>query len=198
MRVRVVPELGDERMALEDRLHDPALYAGAAPVHQAQLAETRFMRRAHELFDDGGNVLRGEGVKIQLGLDRDFMGHHALVWEYRNEVTLETFPNPRPERDYEIDIRCPEFTSMCPKTGLPDFGEIRIQYVPDQICIELKALKYYLLEYRNKGIFYEAATNQILDDLVAACRPRRMTVTSAYSARGGITTSIVAEYRLGV
>jgi len=112
--------------------------------------------------------------------------------------TLETFPNPRPERDYEIDIRCPEFTSMCPKTGLPDFGEIRIRYLPDKACIELKALKYYLLEYRNKGIFYEAATNQILDDLVAACRPRRMTVTGAFSARGGITTSVVAEYRAPV
>ena len=87
---------------------------------------------------------------------------------------------------------------MCPKTGLPDFGEIRIQYVPDQTCIELKALKYYLLEYRNKGIFYEAATNQILDDLVAACRPRRMTVTGAFSARGGITTSVVAEHRTAV
>ena len=113
-------------------------------------------------------------------------------------TSLETFPNPRPERDYEIDIRCPEFTSMCPKTGLPDFGEIRIQYVPDRQCIELKALKYYLVEYRNKGIFYEAATNQILDDLVAACRPRRMTVTGAFTARGGITTSVVAEYKSAV
>lgn len=113
-------------------------------------------------------------------------------------MTIETFPNPRPDRDYDVDIRCPEFTSMCPKTGLPDFGEIRIQYVPDQTCLELKALKYYLLEYRNKGIFYEAATNQILDDLVAACRPRRMTVTGAFSARGGITTSVVAEYRAAV
>lgn len=113
-------------------------------------------------------------------------------------MTIETFPNPRPDREYDIDIRCPEFTSMCPKTGLPDFGEIRIEYVPDQTCIELKALKYYLLEYRNKGIFYEAATNQILDDLVAACRPRRMTVTGAFSARGGITTSVVAEYRAAV
>jgi len=108
---------------------------------------------------------------------------------------LETFPNPRPERDFEIAISCPEFTSVCPKTGLPDFGEIRITYVPGDRCIELKALKYYLLEYRNKGIFYEAATNQILDDLVAACRPRRMTVTGEFTARGGITTSIIAEFR---
>jgi len=107
---------------------------------------------------------------------------------------IETFPNPRPERDYEIDIRCPEFTSMCPKTGLPDFGEIRITYVPDAACIELKALKYYLLGYRNLGIFYEAATNKILDDLVAACQPRHMTVTGAFSARGGITTNVVAKY----
>src|SRR6185295_6176777 len=107
---------------------------------------------------------------------------------------LETFPNPRPDRDYEIAINCPEFTSMCPKTGLPDFGEIRIRYVPDRACIELKALKYYLLEYRNRGIFYEAATNEILDDLVAACQPRRMTVTGAFTARGGITTNIVATY----
>jgi 7-cyano-7-deazaguanine reductase len=107
---------------------------------------------------------------------------------------LETFPNPRPERDYQIDIRCPEFTSMCPKTGLPDFGEILITYTPDQSCIELKSLKYYLLAYRSEGIFYEAATNKILDDLVAACAPRRMRVTGAFSARGGITTSVVAEY----
>jgi 7-cyano-7-deazaguanine reductase len=110
-------------------------------------------------------------------------------------ATIETFPNPRPERDYTIDIRCPEFTSMCPKTGLPDFGEIRIDYIPDRTCIELKALKFYLLDYRNQGIFYEAATNRILDDLVAACAPRRMTVTGAFTARGGITTTVVAEYR---
>ena len=107
---------------------------------------------------------------------------------------LETFPNPRPERDYEIAIDCPEFTSMCPKTGLPDFGTIRIRYTPDRTCVELKALKYYLLEYRNRGIFYEAATNQILDDLVNACQPRRMTVEGDFSARGGITTKVVVSY----
>ena len=78
--------------------------------------------------------------------------------------TIETFPNPRPERDYEISIQCPEFTSVCPKTGLPDFGEIRISYVPDAQCVELKSLKYYLIEFRNRGIFYENVTNQILDD----------------------------------
>ena len=111
------------------------------------------------------------------------------------KASLETFPNPRPERDYEIEIRCPEFTSVCPKTGLPDFGEIVIRYVPDHACIELKALKYYLVGYRNEGIFYEAATNRILDDLVAACAPRRMTVTGAFTIRGGIATTVVAEYK---
>ena len=109
-------------------------------------------------------------------------------------ATVDTFPNPHSERNYEIAIRCPEFTSICPKTGLPDFGEIRITYVADQLCVELKALKYYLIEYRNRGIFYEAATNQILDDLVAACRPRRMTVVGNFSVRGGITTSVTAIY----
>ena len=108
--------------------------------------------------------------------------------------TLETFPNPRPEREYEIAIRCPEFTSLCPKTGLPDFGEIGITYVPDQRCLELKALKYYLIEFRNRGIFYEHVTNQILDDLVAACEPRRMRVVGDFSVRGGIKTQVTTAY----
>ena len=107
---------------------------------------------------------------------------------------LETFPNPRPERDFEIAIDCPEFTSVCPKTGLPDFGTIRIRYVPGERCIELKALKYYLVAFRNEGIFYEAVTNRILDDLVDACRPRRMTVIGDFTARGGISTRVTAEY----
>ena len=107
---------------------------------------------------------------------------------------LETFPNPRPGREFEIAINCPEFTSVCPKTGLPDFGEIRITYVPDAHCIELKALKYYLIGFRNRGIFYEQATNEILDDLVAALHPRRMTVVGDFSVRGGIKTVVTAEY----
>ena len=107
---------------------------------------------------------------------------------------IETFPNPSPERDYEIAIRCPEFTSVCPKTGLPDFGEIRITYVPDDRCIELKALKLYMVGFRSQGIFYEAVTNRILDDLVAACRPRRMTVVGDFSVRGGISTQVTADY----
>ena len=109
-------------------------------------------------------------------------------------AAIETFPNPNPARDYEIDIRCPEFTSVCPKTGLPDFGEIRIRYVPDERCIELKALKYYLLEFRDKGIFYEQVTNQILDDLVGVCAPRRMTVTGDFTPRGGIKTTVTVTY----
>ena len=111
--------------------------------------------------------------------------------------TLQTFPNPRPERDYEIQIQCPEFTSVCPMTGLPDFGEIRITYVPDASCVELKSLKYYIVEFRNKGIFYEQVTNQILDDLVALLQPRRMTVVGDFSVRGGIKTIVKAEYSAG-
>ena len=108
--------------------------------------------------------------------------------------TLETFPNPQPDREYEIDIRCPEFTSVCPKTGLPDFGEIRITYVPGDRCLELKSLKYYLIGFRDRGIFYEQATNDICDTLVAACQPRRMRVVGDFTARGGIKTSVTVEY----
>ena len=107
---------------------------------------------------------------------------------------IETFPNPRVGRDYEIAITCPEFTSVCPITGLPDFGEIRITYVPGERCVELKSLKFYLIEFRNRGIFYETVTNEILDALVTACQPRRMTVVGAFSARGGITTTVSATY----
>ncbi len=110
------------------------------------------------------------------------------------DTVPETFPNPKPERDYEIAIRCPEFTSICPKTGLPDFGEIVITYVPNERCIELKALKYYLIGFRDRGIFYEQVTNQILDDLVAACAPRQMTVVGAFSVRGGVSTEVTASY----
>jgi 7-cyano-7-deazaguanine reductase len=111
-----------------------------------------------------------------------------------SKPVLETFPSPRPEREFEITISCPEFTSVCPITGLPDFGEIRITYVPNATCIELKSLKYYIVGFRNQGIFYEAVTNQILDDLVAACKPRRMTVVVDFTARGGIKTVVMATY----
>jgi 7-cyano-7-deazaguanine reductase len=107
---------------------------------------------------------------------------------------LETFPNPCPDRPYEIEITCPEFTSVCPKTGQPDFGSIVVRYVADRSCIELKSLKLYLQEYRNRGIFYESAVNAILDDLVAACSPRSMTVVGQFTPRGGISSRITASH----
>jgi len=108
---------------------------------------------------------------------------------------LETFPNPRPERDYEISMECPEFTCVCPRTGQPDFATIRINYVADKLCVELKSLKLYLWSYRDEGAFHEAVINRILDDLVQACRPRKMTVVGDFNVRGGIHTVISAEYR---
>lgn len=107
---------------------------------------------------------------------------------------LETFPNPNPGRDYTIEIRCPEFTSVCPKTGQPDFGMIIFTYTPDETCVELKALKLYLQGYRNRGIFYEAVVNAILDDFVKACRPRKACVRGEFSPRGGITSQISVSY----
>jgi 7-cyano-7-deazaguanine reductase len=110
---------------------------------------------------------------------------------------LETFPNQFPDREYEIEITCPEFTAVCPRTGQPDFGTIVITYVPATACIELKSLKLYLFEYRNQGIFYEHSINTILDDLVAACRPRRMRVIGQFNPRGGMTARITALYEMG-
>lgn len=107
---------------------------------------------------------------------------------------IEVFDNTYPGRDYTIEIVNPEFTSVCPKTGLPDFGTITVNYVPDKSCIELKSLKYYFLEFRNAGIFYENITNRILDDLVEACQPRRMTVKADWNARGGITETVTVSY----
>lgn len=107
---------------------------------------------------------------------------------------IETFTNPRPERDYQIDMECPEFTCVCPRTGQPDFATIRITYVPDQICVELKSLKLYLWSFRDEGAFHEAVINKILDDLVAACQPRKMTVIGDFNVRGGIHTTITATY----
>ena len=108
---------------------------------------------------------------------------------------LETFENEYPGRDYTIQIVCPEFTSVCPKTGQPDFGTVLIRYVPDRTCIELKSLKFYLQQYRNQGIFYEAVTNRILDDLVRACSPRSMELETRWNPRGGIATNISVAYK---
>lgn len=107
---------------------------------------------------------------------------------------LLTFPNPRPGRDYEISFECPEFTCLCPMTGQPDFATIRIKYVPDQFCVELKSLKLYLWSFRSEGAFHEAVTNRILDDLVAALRPRRAEVVGDFLVRGGIHTVVTARH----
>jgi len=108
--------------------------------------------------------------------------------------TLETFANPNPGRDYEISFECPEFTCLCPRTGQPDFATIRIRYVPNRSCVELKSLKLYLWSFRDEGHFHEAVTNRILDDLVQATRPRRMTVVGDFYVRGGIHTVVTATY----
>jgi 7-cyano-7-deazaguanine reductase len=107
---------------------------------------------------------------------------------------LETFSNPRPQRDYEINMECPEFTCVCPRTGQPDFANIRVRYVPAELCVELKSLKLYLWSYRNEGAFHEAVVNQILDDLVQAIRPKSMTVVGDFNVRGGIHTTVTATY----
>jgi 7-cyano-7-deazaguanine reductase len=109
--------------------------------------------------------------------------------------TLETFPNPNPDRDYTINFDCPEFTCLCPRTGQPDFATIRIEYVPDELCVELKSLKLYLWSYRNEGVFHEAVTNKILDDLVKVTQPRKMKVIGDFFVRGGIHTVVSAEYK---
>lgn len=107
---------------------------------------------------------------------------------------IEVFDNPNPDRDYRIVHTCPEFTSVCPITGLPDFATVVVDYVPDRLCIELKSLKYYLFGFRQQGIFYEAVINRILDDLVEACRPRSMKVTGEFAVRGGISSTVTASY----
>ena len=107
---------------------------------------------------------------------------------------LETFDNQFPGRDYTIEIRCPEFTSVCPKTGQPDFGVLTFTYTPGLKCVELKSLKLYLQQFRNEGIFYEHVTNRILDDFVAVAQPRRVELVAEFSARGGITTKVVVRY----
>ncbi len=110
---------------------------------------------------------------------------------------IETFENKYPDRDYTITIVNNEFTSVCPMTGLPDFGTITINYVPDKKCLELKALKYYYLEFRNEGIFYEAVVNKILDDLIKACEPRSMDVIGEFSVRGGLHSIVKANFERG-
>jgi 7-cyano-7-deazaguanine reductase len=107
---------------------------------------------------------------------------------------LETFPNPQSDRDYAIRMRIPEFTCLCPKTGQPDFATLHLEYVPDRLCVELKSLKLYIWSFRDEGHYFEQVTNQILDDLVRALKPRRLKVVGRFNVRGGITTRVVARY----
>lgn len=109
---------------------------------------------------------------------------------------LETFENQFPGRDYVIEIVCPEFTSVCPKTGQPDFGTLTITYTPDRACVELKSLKLYLQSYRNQGIFYENATNRIFDDLISLLKPRHLTLSAAFTSRGGISTTVTVKHEV--
>lgn len=111
--------------------------------------------------------------------------------------TLETFPNPRPEREYDIEFVCPEFTCLCPRTGQPDFATIRITYVPDQLCVELKSLKLYLWSFRDQGAFHETVVNQIMDDLLTAVSPRRIRVEGEFLVRGGIHTTVRVSHDKG-
>ena len=113
----------------------------------------------------------------------------------RASKALETFPNPSPERDFAIHMQIPEFTCLCPLTGQPDFAVLSLEYVPDRLCVELKALKLYIWSFRGEGAFHEAVTNRILYDLVKATRPRYMKLTAKFNVRGGIYTSVVAEHR---
>jgi 7-cyano-7-deazaguanine reductase len=112
----------------------------------------------------------------------------------RPDTALETFPNPAPRRDYRIRMEIPEFTCLCPKTGQPDFATLVLDYVPDRWCVELKSLKLYIWSFRDQGAFHEAVTNRILDDLVAATRPRYMRLTARFHVRGGIFTSVATEH----
>jgi 7-cyano-7-deazaguanine reductase len=118
----------------------------------------------------------------------------AVVLTAPSREQLETFTNPNPRRDYAIEIKCPEFTSLCPITGQPDFGTITYTYTPDEKCVELKALKLYLQRFRNEGIFYEQVTNRLLDDFVAVIEPRYCKVVGAFTPRGGITSTITCVY----
>ncbi len=122
------------------------------------------------------------------------LGRPTQIPTSPEEAQLEAFPNPNPARNYTIEFTCPEFTAFCPITQQPDFAEIRISYVPDAHCVELKSLKLYLGSFRNQGIFHEAVTNRILDDLVAVLAPRQMTVVGDFSVRGGIKTIVTASY----
>lgn len=125
------------------------------------------------------------------------MATHAPLGANLNQPadSIETFPNPHPERDYTIRMQIPEFTCLCPKTGQPDFAVIDLEYVPEALCVELKSLKLYLWRFRDRGAFHEAVTNEILGQLAGQLAPRFMRVTARFNVRGGIYTSVIAEHR---
>lgn len=127
-------------------------------------------------------------------MSKQYTDEHAESGVHAALPEIETWPNQYPDREYEIEIGIPEFTSVCPKTGLPDSGELVLRYVPDQSCLELKSFKMYTLAYRNLGIFQENVVNRMLDDVVRACNPVRATVTGDFAARGGLTTLVTADY----
>jgi 7-cyano-7-deazaguanine reductase len=135
---------------------------------------------------------KGGAAEDALGLTQ--LGRRVAIPKSPDAARLETFPNRHPDREYTVRFDCPEFTSLCPITGQPDFGRIVIEYTPDRRCIESKSLKLYLGSYRNEGAFGEAIANRILDDLVAACAPRRMTVAADFTPRGGIALRVTATY----
>lgn len=124
-----------------------------------------------------------------------FSSTEAKDMSTRPSQQLETFPNPCPDRDYTVHMNVPEFTCLCPRTGQPDFANLDIECVPDETCVELKSLKLYVWSYRDQGAFHEAVTNRILDDLCAAIRPRFLRITAKFNVRGGIYTTVTAEYR---
>lgn len=140
-----------------------------------------------------GLVTNDEGVAICV---RPNTEEAAFAVETPQPEQLETFPNPRPGRDYTIEIVCPEFTSLCPKTGQPDFGTITYRYTPAETCVELKSLKLYLQRFRNQGIFYESVINRLLDDFVAVCKPLHCQVIGSFTPRGGITTTVTCHYEI--
>jgi 7-cyano-7-deazaguanine reductase len=125
-------------------------------------------------------------------MDGRIKGAINLTDNFRD--ALQTFANEFPKRDYSIEMVCPEFTSVCPKTGQPDFGTLTFVYTPDKLCIELKSLKVYLQQFRNEGIYYENVTNRIVDDLIAVLQPRRLQLIASFSPRGGITTDVILTY----
>jgi len=149
---------------------------------------TREFERLHS-----SSIVRVRKTLFENLLQAFFMDHTATP----SVSQLETFPNPRPGREYEVEIVCPEFTSVCPVTGQPDFGTITITYTPAAICVELKSFKLYLQGFRSQGIFYEAVTNRLLDDFVAACNPVRCKVVSRWTPRGGISTNVTCVYEAG-